>query len=456
MNERRSSYYDGKVAVKQIGSVIPPQYARIGVALGWPAKVVDGLARRCKLDKMLWADGDLGSLGMSELVDDNFLYSEISQASTDSLLHGVSFLVTTRGAEDEPRALVHAKDALNATGSWNNRKRRLDDFLSVTSWKDGKVTGFVLYLDGLTINADKVDGQWYVDRSVHPWHVPAEPMPSQPRSSKRMGQSRITRPVMNHTDSALRGLVRLEAHMDIYAIPKFIILGAAEAAFTNADGSTKTSWQIALGRALGIPDDEDAATPRATVQQFSAESPEPHLAQINALAKMVAREGNLSDSSFALTDMANPTSEGAYYAGMDDLIAEAEDVTNYAWAPAIRRTVMRALAIQNGLDEVPAEWRSIEPKWRNPRHLSLSAQADAGSKVIGSIPWLAETEVGLEMLGMDEQQIQRALADRRRAAGRALIAALPPAGAPVTVPSGAGTPPAPAAVTAPQADAVSA
>ncbi len=32
-NELRSAYYDGKRAVKQIGTVIPPQYSNLGIAL---------------------------------------------------------------------------------------------------------------------------------------------------------------------------------------------------------------------------------------------------------------------------------------------------------------------------------------------------------------------------------------------------------------------------------------
>lgn len=426
-NLLRSSYYDGKRAAQQVGSVIPPQYANIGLALGWAAKGVDGLARRCNLEKMIWPDGDLDSLGMSELEESNFLFSEISQARTDSLLHGVSYLITTKGdvAAGEPAALVHAKDALNAYGQWNARRRALDNLLSVTSREDGKITGFILYLDGLTINADKVDGQWQVDRSEHPWHVPADPLVYHPRGSRRMGRSRITRPVMSIQDSALRGLVRLEGHMDVYTIPKLILLGADEGIFKNADGSPKASWQIALGRTFGIPDDDDAVNPRADVKQFDAQSPEPHLAHLNALAKLMARETDLPDSDFALTDMANPTSADAYSASRENLISEAEGTMD-DWSVPIRRTVNRALAIQNDLPEVPEAWGSIEPKWRSPIYLSKAAAADAGSKQISVIPWLAETEVGLELLGLDDQQIKRAMADKRRAAGRAVIAALTP------------------------------
>lgn len=428
-NLLRSSYYDGKRAAQQVGSVIPPQYANIGLALGWAAKGVDGLARRCNLEKMIWAGGDLDSLGMSELEEGNFLFSEISQGRTDSLLHGVSYLITTKGDESagEPAALVHAKDALNAYGEWNTRRRSLDNLLSVTSREDGKITGFVLYLDGLTINADKVSGDWQVSRSEHSWGVPADPLVYRPRGSRRMGRSRITRPVMSHQDSALRALVRLEGHMDIYTIPKMILLGADESIFKNADGSQKASWQVALGRTFGIPDDNDSnvANPRADVKQFDAQSPDSHLAQLNALAKLMARETDLPDSDFALTDMANPTSADAYSASRENLISEAEGTMD-DWSVPIRRTVNRALAIQNGLTEVPEEWGSIETKWRSPIYLSKAAAADAGAKQISVVPWLAETEVGLELLGLDDQQIRRAMADRRRAAGRAVVAALTP------------------------------
>jgi hypothetical protein len=432
-NLLRSSHYDGKRAVQQIGTVIPPQYANIGLALGWAAKGVDGLARRCNLEKMIWADGDLESLGMNELEESNFLLSEISQGRTDSLIHGVNYLITTKGdtSAGEPKSLVHAKDALNAFGQWNTRRRSLDNLLSVTSRKDGKITGFVLYLDGLTISADKMDGVWQVERSPHKWGVPAEPLVYRPRGSRRMGKSRITRPVMAHVSSALRALVRLEGHMDVYTIPKLILLGADEGIFKNADGSTKTSWQIALGRTFGIPDDEDAANTRADVKQFDAQSPEPHLAQLNALAKLMARETDLPDSDFALTDMANPTSGDSYAASRENLISEAEGAMD-DWSVPIRRTVNRALAIQNDLSEIPEAWGSIEAKWRSPIYLSRAAAADAGAKQIGAVPWLAETEVGLELLGLDDQQIRRAMADKRRAAGRAVMAALAPTPAPQT------------------------
>jgi len=423
-NLLRASYYDGKRAAKMVGTVIPPQYSQIGLALGWAAKGVDGLARRCNLEQMIWTDGDLDSLGMKELTDSNFLLSEISQAETDSLINGVSYLITTKGDESagEPKALVHTKDALNAFGEWNARTRKLDNLLSVTDRENGKISGFVLYLNNLTISAEKSGGLWKVDHSEHSYGVPAEPLIYRPRGSRRLGRSRISRPVMSFQDSALKSLVRIEAHMDVYTIPKLILLGGDDSIFKNADGTAKASWQLALGRVFGIPDDEEAApgNERADVKQFDAQSPESHLAQLNALAKLMARETDLPDSDFALTDMANPTSADAYSASRENLIAEAEGAMN-DWSVSIRRTVTRALAMQNGEVSIPDSWRSIDTKWRSPVYLSKAAAADAGSKQLGAVPWLAETEVGLELLGLDEQQIRRAMAEKRRAVGREVV-----------------------------------
>ena len=424
-NQMRSDLYDGKQAIRQVGTVIPPQYYRLGLALGWAAKGVDGLARRCNLDQMVWTGGDLDSLGIRELEDSNFLRSELAQGRTDSLLHGTSFLITTKGDAGEPKALIHARDGLNATGQWNNRARRMDNLLSVTSRKDNRITGFVLYLDGKTINADFEDGKWEVVKSEHPWGVPVDPLIYRPRSSRRMGRSRITRAAISHQYAALRALVRLEGHMDIYAIPKMILLGASEKIFKNSDGSPKASWEVALGRVFGIPDDDDAAAgrERADVKQFDAASPEPHLAQLNALAKLEAREFDLPDSDFALTDMVNPTSADSYNASRENLIAEAEGAMD-DWSVPIRRSVARALAIQNGESSVPESWSGIDTKWRSPIYLSRAAEADAGTKQVAAVEWLKETTVGLELIGLDKQQIDMALSERKQSMGRQSAAAI--------------------------------
>lgn len=429
-NEMLSAYYDMHRLVRHVSQVLPPMYRNMATTLGWAAKGVDGLNRRCKLAGFSWPDGDLDNLGFAEVWDGNMLSSEASQGGLESLIHGPAFIVTTRGGPGEPPALIHFKSALDATGDWNARTRRMDNLLSITDrTSDGqRVTGLALYLDGVTITAEKDDSGWSVDRREHPWGVPVDPMVYKPRIRRAFGSSRISRAARGHQDAAVRELLRLEGHMDIFSFPELILLGADESVFKAADGSVLPVWQAMMGRIKGIPDDQDQDEPslaRADVKQFAASSPEPHLAAINTHAKLTAREFSLPDTALAITDVSNPTSAESYDASQYELIAEAEGTVD-DWSPALRKSMIRALAIASG-GPAPAEWASIVPRWRNPRFLSRAAEADAGTKQLAAVPWLAETRVGLSLLGLSEPQIDEALGERQRAEARrrtdALIAA---------------------------------
>lgn len=439
VNLLRASYYDGKRALRQVGSVIPPQYYQLAIALGWSAKAVDALSRRCNLDGLIWPDNDLESLGFRETWNGNRLRTEISSALASSLLHGISFLVNTRGDEaaGEVAGLVHVKDALSATGDWNPRTRHLDNLLSITGRDtEGKPNSFALYLDNLTIIADKSDGSWSIDRSEHTWHVPAEAVVYKPRVGKPFGYSRISPVTMAMHDQGLRTLIRTEGHADVFSFPQMILLGADETIFKNADGTMKASWQVVLGRIFGIPDDEESSNPRASVEQFQASSPMPHIDLFTQQAKTFAGEHDIPVSSLGVLAETNSTTEDGSNNAERNLIAEAEGATD-EWSPPILMATMRAMAMANGLTEIPAEWLLIDTKWRSPAFLSRAAQADAGAKQIGSVPWLAETEVGLELLGLDDQQILRALNERRRNGGSAALRAITEAaanGRPVVIP----------------------
>jgi len=229
--------------------------------------------------------------------------------------------------------------------------------------------------------------------------------------------------VMSLHDQALRTVIRMEGHADVYSFPEMWLLGADESIFKNADGTQKAAWQVMLGRIKAIPDDGDTEGPlaRADVKQFAASSPQPHIDQLKQQAQLFSGETSIPLTSLGVSDMSNPTSADSYIASREDLIAEAEGATD-DWAPPLRRSLARALAMANGESTVPAEWASIDTKWRPPIYLSRAAQADAGSKQLAAIPWLGETEVGLELLGLDEQQIKRVMSEKVRAQARMTLA----------------------------------
>lgn len=420
-NRLRVSYYDGRRAIRQVGTIIPPQYFRLGIVLGWSAKAVDILARRCNLDGFVWPDGDLESLGANDVWNGNALDAESNSAIVSSLIHGVAFLVNTTGGDGEPRSLMHVKDAMSATGDWNPRTRSMDNLLSVVDRDKDGVSSLALYLDGKTITAQRDGNRWSVDQQEHPWGVPAEALVYKPRVGRPFGTSRISRPVMSLHDQALRTVIRLEGHADIFSYPELWMLGADPSVLRSESGDPLPVWQAVMGRIKGIPDDDEApdALARADIRQFQAASPQPHLDALKQQAQLFSGETSIPLTSLGVSDMSNPTSADSYIASREDLISEAEGATD-DWAPAFRRSMIRALAIANDV-QAPESWQSIDTKWRSPVYLSRAAQADAGMKVLTAVPWLAETSVGLELLGLSSQQIERALADRRRSQTASLV-----------------------------------
>ena len=425
-NLLRAAYYDGKNAVQDLGISTPPNFRRIATVLGWSAKAVDILNRRCKLEAFDVPGMNVADLGWDDLWRKNRLASEAAQAGVSSLIHATAFLVTTVGdvKSGEPPVLITARDALSGTGDWDPRRRALRSFLSVFERDDAGVPiDIALYLDGLTVTAVRgPGGMWTVDRRTHKFGVPVEPLVYQPRLGRHFGSSRISRAVMSLHDSALRTVIRSEVTAEIYSAPQRVLLGADETAFKNADGTMKSTWQAVLGRIWAIPDDDEAANPRVDIKEFAGASQQPHVEQLRAWAQLFAGETSIPIASLGISGEANPTSEGAYDAGRDDLLSEAEGTTD-GWKPAWERTFIRSLQMLHGWSDaaVPAEVQQVAARFRDVRTPSRAAAADAAQKTLTVFPWLADTELGLELYGFDKSFIDRAMAEKRRMGASATL-----------------------------------
>src|SRR5699024_9161510 len=147
----REAYYDSRRVARQVSSVVPPQYHRRGVALGWAGKTVDGLANRCSLDGFVWPDGDLAGVGLAELLDENRFLSEVLGGVRAAMLYGPACTVTSAGSEGEPDALIHFRSGKDAAGVWDRRTRSMENLLSIVDRDDdGELSECILYLDGRT------------------------------------------------------------------------------------------------------------------------------------------------------------------------------------------------------------------------------------------------------------------------------------------------------------------
>lgn len=427
-NQLRADYYDAKYVLRNLNISIPPRFSTFDAVLGWPAKAVDSLSRRCNLDGFVIPDQNVDDLGISELWDANNMDIEASMAHDSAFIHSCAFICTTLGDETngEPPVLITVRDATSATGLWDNRKRALKAALSIID-RDGE-TGtplqLVMYLPDrvITMTRDAIGYPWSVDERRHSLgRVPVEPLVYRPRLARPFGSSRISRPVMSLTDSALRTVVRSEIGAEFYTTPQRWALNFPQEAFSD------NGWNAIMGRIWTIepPSLDDAIDPafKPEVGQFPQATMQPHTDQLRQFATLFAGETSIPVSSLGIVQD-NPSSAEALYASKEELVIEAEHadrVFGVGWCRAMRNAFMLA----NNLSDMPAELLKLRAKWRDPATPSKSSAADAITKQIAVFPWMADSEVALEQAGYDRTDIERLVADKRRANVTSLLNRLP-------------------------------
>lgn len=427
-NLLRTVYYDAKQPLKDLGISIPPQLTRIETALGWPAKGVNNLGRRCNFDGFVIPGVESDPFGLNDVLLDNNMDVEIPQGITSALIHATSFISTTRGdpQSGEPDVLQTIRPATYATGIWDSRKRGLSSYLAITGTdEDGNVSDFFMILPNQVYSFQKptASSLWRVFVQRNPLgRVAVSPLVYQPELTRPFGHSRISRTVMSLTDQMIRAMLRAEVSAEFYSSPQRYLLGADETAFQDASGVTASKWQAVLGRflAIGVGDDEDAS--KMQIGQFPQLSMEPHLRHQEKIAQNFASDQNLPVSALGIVQD-NPASAEAIYAAKEELVVEAEGA-NRVFGSGLVRAAFDAVLLRDGLTEVPPELKRLKAKFRDPSTPSMASASDAITKQVATFPWMAESNVPLEQLGYDDTTIARLEADRRRAGSADRLTAL--------------------------------
>ncbi len=427
-NMLRGQYYDQHNVLKDLEIAIPPHLTDLELVLGWPAKAVDALARRCKLDGFVVPGMEDDPFGIKEMWRANDMHIELPQTLTSSLVHSCSFLTVTQGdvSQGEPEVLISSQSALYAAGVWDSRRRRLKYAMTITDMDElGRVAGWALFMPQMTVTAtfDMSAGRWFIRRFEHTLNrLPVEVLPYSPRLDRPFGRSRISRAVMGLSDSALRTLFRMEVHAEFFSSPQRYAMGADESMFVDEDGEPISQWEAILGRVWAAGRDPDTGdVPQ--LGQFAQSSPQAHTDQLRSLAAMFCSETSLPLNALGIVQD-NPSSAEAIEAAERDLIGAARDATD-VWGPRIARAMVTAVQIRDNLDDPPAELLNLDTLWRDPEEPMRSAAGDFLLKVVQAMPWLAESKIPLEQLGWDVTTVERAWADKRKANVTSLLQRLP-------------------------------
>jgi len=425
-NLLRAQYYDQHNVLKDLQIAIPPHLTDLELVLGWPAKSVDVLARRCKLDGFVIPGDDEDTFGVNEMWRANDMHIEFPQTVTSALVHSCAFLTVTKGdtSAGDPEVLISSQSALYAAGVWDARRRRLKYAMTITDMDEvGRVTGWALFMPDATVTAVYDGPRWVLDRFSHTLgRLPVEVIPYKPR---------LDRPFM-------------EVHAEFFSSPQRYAMGADESMFVDADGEPLNQWEAILGRVWAAGRDPDTGdTPQ--LGQFPQSSPQPHTDQLRALGAQFCAETSLPMHALGIAPESNPSSAEALEISERYLIDETIDATDVMGA-RLSRAMITAVQIRDDLDSPPEELLRMDAKWRDPQKPLRSAAGDFLIKTVQAMPWLAESRVPLEQLGWDATTVERAWADKRRGNVTSLLQRLTTPATPVEPPA------APVEVEAPEAD----
>lgn len=403
-NVMRQVYFDGKNAFKDLGIAIPPEILqKIDPVMGWVETGVRALTDRSVLEGFVSLDGEDDPFGIDELISDSKLLKFFPGATLSSAIHSCSFLRVDE-MSGELRIRPHLADMSAAI--WDSERMEIGAYLAIIEVKDGRPIDMAMYLHEKIVRIQvSPGGRLSVDRFTNPLgRVSVSALPHKPTLKRPFGHSRVTRPAMFLTDSALRTVVRSEVQGEGYAGPQYWLIGADAKSFAG-----NNRFKAVMGRVFGLT--EDPKTQEVPdVKRFEGATPDAHIAHLRMYASLFAGDQRVPMSSLGIIQD-NPSSAQAIYAAKEDLLNDANNA-NKAWGDGAVEALSMAVEWRDrgkpeGLSKLGAVFTPVGT-------VSPTDKAVAFGQLAPHIPGLAESEVGLEYAGFSREQIIRLRADLRK------------------------------------------
>lgn len=424
-HKTREEFYEGSNRLVDLGIALPPQLRDLEVSMDWPQKSINSVSDRLVLEGFT-STGDTADLGIDRIVSDNQIEVEASAIHNSTLLHGVSFLAAFNGNSEagEPPVIVRSFPATHATGTLQPNARRLTSALLILDEVNGSPTRLFYATDHELYNLQYSDTlrAWIVDAQENfLGRVPVEVMSFNASAKQPFGKSRLTQPMMDITDSAMRTLARMEVSSEFFSSPQRYLMGADEEIFLDDDGNPTDAWKIMLGKLLAVPyNAEEDVMPN--VGQFDASSPQPHTEVLRTYAQLFSAAASLPPTALGVVHD-NPTSAESVRAQLEELLVvcrQASITFGSAWERVMKTAI--ALHLEIPYSELPEEVLVLKARFADPSTPTLSAQADAVMKLVtvGIVP--ADSDVVLEKLGFSESDILRIKSERTRAKAPSALA----------------------------------
>ena len=419
-NLKRNLYFDTEQAFKDLGIAMPPQLRKCNYVLGWATQAVRKPALRSQFDGLRLAGVD-DPFDLGEILDANSFDLEFSQSVVSAYKHGMSLVTVAKGGPGEAPVQIIGHSAESCAARWDKRTRRLASALTIAEIdEDGRPVEFVVYLPNEVITCSFVSGSGWssVSQRNRTGRVLAVPVLNDPQLNRPLGRSRLTNAVMRLNDMAVRTLGRMEGNAEFYSSPQIALLGVDYESFYGDNAmSENEKFKLAMDRLIAISKDEDGDKP--DLKQLQQATMTPHSDMMRTIAMAFSGETSLPPSSLGVIHD-QPASAEAIRAAEHDLLIDASYHNNSVHPKSVKQIMELAVMVRDNVTVVPDDMWRMSVRFIDPEFRSLSAEADAVTKIGAAMPSLVDQPVLLERI-FTADEVERIRVDGQKSSVASLV-----------------------------------
>ncbi len=429
-----SRYYNMHNALKELGISIPEGMLNVNCTVGWCKKAVDARAVRSIFDGFVFEGAE--NLALNREVKRNRLCSLYDMACRSALVHGIAAFTVMRDKE-EGGAKVRAYSANQFAVLWDKDKSRIKcGIVCADVDKNGNAIKYVAHFSDAVLTIEKTDdSKWECTTEESILGRPMmEVMPYDSDLDRPLGHSLLTPEVLGIVDKAMRDVLRMEVGAEFFTYPQRYILGAAdslfcdppkgaiddgEGGFVDEDGepvagipNNARRIHAYMGALLAIGRDADGEVP--SVGQFAPGSADNFTRVFENDAQRFSGATNVPLTQLGV--MSNTyTSSDALGAANDPLILAVEDM-NRSNAEVLEEVALMMMAVAEGtpIAELDDSAYKVQAFFHDPSLPTISACADAWTKIGAEDTEIVGTPLWYEFLGQPQATIARIEAQKKR------------------------------------------
>lgn len=389
------AYYLGEQVVQNLRIAVPKELEHLKTVLGWAAVAVDPIVERLAIDGFrLPNETDINET-LTHHWETNGMDAAQSMLWTDALTMRRGYLMV--GAREGGGARITNESPLNVSVDYAPDGVTPRSVLAHYT-EDGKQRATLMRPRlTLILEQDGVNGEWsLVRRENHRLDfVPVERVANRPLTHARDGRSEVTAPMRSTIDNTARTLLGQIVSGEVFAAPRWAILGAQESDFVDANGQPKSGYSTFVTRIFGMERDEDGNVP--SIHQFAAYDPATFTKIVEMNASQFSGMAAATPGDLGLYTQGNPTSAEALEVSESRRNRRARLRQREYGVPVIR-AMQHAIRFENN-GRLPAEFERIAIDWMPLVEPSLPALSDGVAKLVKENVLPPTSDVTLKRLG---------------------------------------------------------